>query len=272
MDPMSARKPIGSLTRGTTAPNRLRRIDRWLAAAAPARLVRSAADPLVVDLGFGSSPVTTIELARRLRRVRAGVEVVGIEIDPGRVLLARQLAEQLGADIGFARGGFELSPVSGRAPVIVRAANVWRQYPADEVAAGWAEVTSRLAPAGILVDATCDEIGRLSSWLVVSGTPPQPVCLTISLRLRGLESPAVVAERLPKVLIHRNTPGERVHDYLQALDQNWRRAAPMADFGVRQRFIRTCQTLQSDGWPLLDGPSRWRLGELSVAWEAVRPT
>jgi hypothetical protein len=25
-------------------------------------------------------------------------------------------------------------------------------------------------------------------------------------------------------------------------------------------------------WPLLDGPSRWRLGELTVAWEAVAPT
>jgi hypothetical protein len=24
-------------------------------------------------------------------------------------------------------------------------------------------------------------------------------------------------------------------------------------------------------WPLLDGPSRWRLGELTVAWTAVAP-
>lgn len=39
------------------------------------------------------------------------------------------------------------------------------------------------------------------------------------------------AERLPKVLIHRNVPGE----------------------------------------PVLDGPSRWRLGELTLDWSAVAP-
>jgi hypothetical protein len=25
------------------------------------------------------------------------------------------------------------------------------------------------------------------------------------------------------------------------------------------------------GWPVLDGPSRWRLGEVTVAWAAVEP-
>jgi hypothetical protein len=26
-----------------------------------------------------------------------------------------------------------------------------------------------------------------------------------------------------------------------------------------------------DGWPVQDGPSRWRLGEVTVGWEAVAP-
>jgi hypothetical protein len=30
------------------------------------------------------------------------------------------------------------------------------------------------------------------------------------------------------------------------------------------------QTVAAD-WPLLDGPSRWRLGEITVAWSAVAP-
>mgnify|MGYP000311794556 CR=1 FL=1 len=29
--------------------------------------------------------------------------------------------------------------------------------------------------------------------------------------------------------------------------------------------------LRDDGWPLLDGPARWRLGEVTVAWSAVEP-
>ncbi len=269
-------KPVGATTRGTTAPNRLRRIDRWLASPRIARGLRRAVDPLVVDLGFGASPVTTIELARRLRAVRADVEVIGIEIDAERVADARRLGATLGAGVAFHRGGFELGPLAGRRPLIVRAANVWRQYPVEDVASGWAEVTGRLAPEGLLVDATCDEIGRLAAWLTLpartgSGGAPEPESLTISLRLAGLQQPSVVAERLPKTLIHRNAPGERVHGYLQALDDAWRRTAPLSSFGARQRFCESCRLLRADGWPLLDGPGRWRLGEISIAWTAVAP-
>src|SRR4051794_19767824 len=77
-------RPAGVITRGTTNSNRLRRVDRWLTGV-HGRLLRGAADPLVVDLGYGASPVTTVELLRRLRTVRADVRVVGFEIDPERV-------------------------------------------------------------------------------------------------------------------------------------------------------------------------------------------
>src|SRR6185437_10477490 len=113
-------RPVGTITRGTTNPNRLRRIDRWLSAVEGRRL-RQAADPLVVDLGYGASPVTTVELLTRLRSVRPDVEVVGLEIDPERVLAAGGF-EQPG--LTFAHGGFELPLPGGRRPVLVRAANV----------------------------------------------------------------------------------------------------------------------------------------------------
>jgi hypothetical protein len=70
------------VTRGTTAPNRLRRVDRGLTGTL-AGVLRSAGDPLVVDLGFGGHPVTTVELAHRLRAVRPDVRVVGVEIGSG---------------------------------------------------------------------------------------------------------------------------------------------------------------------------------------------
>ncbi|MEO7234036.1 MAG: class I SAM-dependent methyltransferase, partial [Lapillicoccus sp.] len=117
---------------------------------------------------------------------------------------------------------------------------------------------------------TCDELGRLASWVAVEAAGP--VSLTVSLRLRGLEHPSVVAERLPKALIHRNVPGEPVHTFLEALDRAWRYAAPQAGFGVRQGWLTTCTSLRDGGWPVLDGPRRWRLGELTVAWSAVAPT
>ena len=102
-------------------------------------------------------------------------------------------------------------------------------------------------------------------------TADGPRSLTLSLRLAGLQRPSEVAERLPKALIHRNVPGERVHAFLTALDAAWARQAPHASYGVRQRFLATAAAVRGDGWPLLDGPSRWRLGELTVAWSAVAP-
>jgi hypothetical protein len=259
------RAPVGEVTRGTTAPNRLRRLDRWLVAR-HGRLLRAAADPLVVDLGFGASPVTTLELASRLRAVRDDVEVVGLEIDPARVAAAAALTR---AGVRFALGGFELGGLGGRRPVLVRAANVLRQYPEDGVGAAWGRMLAGLAPRGVVVDATCDEVGRRAAWVSVGADGPTG--LTFSLRLAGLPAPSAVAERLPKALIHRNVPGERVHAWLAALDDAWRRSAPMAAFGARQRWLATCRLVRDDGWPVRDGPRRWRLGEVEVGWEAVRP-
>ncbi|MBM6401513.1 class I SAM-dependent methyltransferase [Phycicoccus sonneratiae] len=263
---MPAPRPVGVVTRGTTNPNRLRRCDRWLAGPEARRLRRHPGPPVVVDLGYGASPVTAVELHERLRRVRADVEVVGVEIDPERVAAARPL-ERPG--LRFVRGGFEVPLPGGVRPVVVRAFNVLRQYDESEVAAAWATTVDRLAPDGLLVDGTCDELGRLAAWVAVGHGGPES--LTLSWRLRGLERPGVVAERLPKALIHRNVPGEPVHALLGALDATWERQAPLASYGVRQRFIGTVAALREAGWPVLGGPSRWRLGELTLAWSAVAP-
>jgi hypothetical protein len=96
------------------------------------------------------------------------------------------------------------------------------------------------------------------------------VSLTISLRMGGLGRPSDVAERLPKSLIHRNVPGEPVHAFLADLDLAWARSAPQSSWGARQRFLAMAREVR-ERWPLLDGPPRWRLGELTVAWSAVAP-
>ncbi|GAA4988892.1 class I SAM-dependent methyltransferase [Kineococcus glutinatus] len=259
---------MGSVTRGTTGPDRLRRVERWLAGPAAGPL-RTAVDPLVVDLGYGAHPVTVLDLQRWLRRVRPDVRVVGLEIDPERVAAARELTAGLPGAPRFARGGFELSVPGGGRPVLVRAFNVLRQYPEEDVAGAWELLRSRLAPGGVLVDGTCDEVGRRAAWIALdAGRGPRS--LTLSVRLGGLQRPSEVAERLPKALIHRNVPGEGVHDYLRALDAAWARAAPLGTFGARQRWVAACAEV-ARSFPLLDSPARWRLGEVTVAWAAVAP-
>ncbi|WP_090797248.1 SAM-dependent methyltransferase [Asanoa ishikariensis] len=257
-------RPQGFVTRGTTNPNRLRRIDNWIAAYA-AGVLRDAADPLVVDLGYGATPVTAVELRSRLARVRPDVRVVGLEIDPERVAFAASAADPPG--LTFARGGFELA---GLRPVVVRVLNVLRQYDEDRVAPAWATMTGALAPDGIVVEGTCDELGRLAAWVCLDRAGPRS--LTLAARLSTLDTPATLAERLPKALIHHNVPGEPVYDLLRALDDGWRDAAPYATFGARQRWQRAVASVKAGGWPVLDRPARWRLGELTVAWSAIMPT
>ena len=263
---MASRRPVGNITRGTTNPNRLRRVDRWLVGPQGFRLRRALDPPVVVDLGYGASPVTSVELLDRLRKLRPDTRLVGIEIDPARVLVAKSLERE---GLSFRLGGFEVPLDGGSRPTIVRAFNVLRQYDESEVAAAWETVRLRLAPGGLLVDGTCDELGRRSTWVAVDGSGP--VSLSLSMRLVDLQRPSDIAERLPKALIHRNVSGEPVHAYLEALDDSWARQAPHAAYGVRQRFMACAAAIQEQGWPLLDGPSRWRLGEITVAWSAVQP-
>ena len=255
---------MGSITRGTTNPNRLRRVDRWLAGPQAWRL-RRAQDPLVVDLGYGAGPVTAVELFDRLRRVRADTELIGIEIDPARVQAALPLERE---GLSFRQGGFEL-PVPGRRPVLVRAFNVLRQYDEADYLAHWDQVRSRLAEDGLFIDGTSDEIGRRSTWVAIGADGP--LSLSISMRFGAFTLPSDVADRLPKALIHRNVAGERVNGFLLAMDKAWLDAAPQAAFGSRQRWGAMCAALAAAGWPLLDAPARWRLGEITVAWSAVEP-
>jgi hypothetical protein len=255
--------PIGSITRGTTGTNRLRRIDRRIATL-PA--LRRAEHPLVVDLGYGASATTTLELHQRLSRVRPDIEVVGIEIDPARVKLASGFARE---GVSFRMGGFEVPLADGRGATVIRALNVLRQYDESAVLDAWRRMVSRLEPGGVLVEGTCNEVGRVASWADVTADGPQS--LTISLRLADLEKPSIVAERLPKVLIHRNVPGERIHAFILDLDRHWQFNAGLSVYGPSQRWIATAEGLRADGWPVLGGRARWKLGELTVAWEAVAP-
>ncbi|MDJ0346679.1 class I SAM-dependent methyltransferase [Streptomyces sp. H10-C2] len=260
-----AARPIGTITRGTTNPNRLRRMDRWIAVALGAEL-RRAADPVAVDLGYGAAPWTAVELLGRLRTVRPTAEVVGLEIDPARVTAAEPYRRE---GLTFAHGGFEVPLPGGRRPVLIRAANVLRQYEEGEVTAVWDRLRSRLAPGGLLVEGTCDEIGRRHVWVAIG--PEGPRTVTFATRLGSLDRPSDLAERLPKALIHRNVPGEPVHAFLSEFDRAWATAAPFASLGARQRWIRSVRSLAEAGWPITDGPARWRQGEITVRWEALAP-
>ena len=256
-------RPFGVITRGTTNQNRLRRCDRWMVAHPEiSSLLRSggpAAAPLAIDVGYGASHTTTCEWAMWLRTVNPSVRVTGLEIHPDRVLPPRD-------GVTFELGGFELA---GYHPQLVRAFNVLRQYDVDQVPVAWKTVTSRLAPGGFFVEGTCDEIGRRSTLILLNAQGPQT--LTLAWDPFDVAKPSDLAERLPKVLIHRNVPGEPIHELLQAADKAWADNAGWAPHGPRVRWRHAHSQLIASGWPLT--PIRRRLSDnsLTIPWSRVAP-
>lgn len=239
-------------------------MDRWFSWRAGSAL-RRAENPLVVDVGFGASAVTTQQWWRHLLRIRGDVRVVGLDIDAERVDSAAGSA--IAGRLEFARGGFELA---GHRPVLIRAANVLRQYDESDVAGAWKRMRAALQPGGFLLEGTCDEQGRIGAWILLDRDGP--LSLTLAADVTRLDSPAVLAERLPKALIHRNVPNEPVGELMSALEQRWRIGAPNTVFGARYRWRCMLDAMAMDGWPIVEPPSRRRDGTVTVPWGVVAPS
>lgn len=260
---MKRHKPLGIITRGTTNPNRLRRVDSWIVWKYGNKL-RNLQTPIVIDLGFGASPITTLELSQRIHRIAPRTTIIGLEIDRERVAAAKPFEEQ---HVQFREGGFELAQIEN--PLIVRAFNVLRQYKEAEVKDAWSEMSRHLHPEGAIIDGTCDELGRLATWIEISKTGPNS--LTLSVRLKDLIDPIEIAERLPKVLIHHNLPGSAIYDFFQDLQRAWRSAAGVGVFGSKQRWRATVEQMRNT-WPILSPRNRDRFGEITVEWKAIEPS
>ena len=223
----------GVVARGVVALQRLNRIKPNLADQAKPVIHSAAGAPLVALLRLCMHVVFHESHVRRAadRSVVPGVRPAWMRPRPAAdALLLVDFERGLAVateKLHFTHGGFETPlPKGVESATIIRAFNVLRQYDESEVAAAWQLMQSRLSSDGLLIEGTCDEIGRLSSWVTLSST--EPLWFTISLRLNGLEQPSKVAERLPKALIHHNVPGERIHDWLSAIDRAWAKNSPLS--------------------------------------------
>lgn len=254
------KRPIGTITRGTTHPNRLRRVDAWLAWRYQ-HLLTHTGSPLIVDLGYGHTPITTLEMAERLLSLNPGLRVVGLEIDAERVSAAHRYATE---QVQFALGGFEVPTCEN--PILIRAFNVLRQYAESEVRQHWHTMQSRLATQGRIIEGTCDEPGRLASWVELD--VQQPLSLTLAASLPRLKQISDIAPRLPKVLIHHNIAGHPIHRFFRDADAAWASHSGLRIFGARQRWAATLRSLRGT-WPVLTPPSRDRHGEMTIAWSAL---
>ena len=248
------RKPQGQPTRGKTARNRLRRVDIFLMRYDPALLRADPASAWAVDLGYGAEPLTTLEMAARLRRLNPTLPVLGVELDPVRVAAALPYAD---AHTAFRLGGFNL-PLEGSAGAsarLVRAFNVLRQYDETAVADAWWRLGQSVLPGGLLIEGTSDPLGRVWVANVLRRTlddaqPWRAEGLVFSTNFRTGFDPAQFQPVLPKNLIHRMLPGEWIDDFFA----RWKKAAlttsPLQTWGVRPWFVAAGEALRAEGAPV----------------------
>jgi len=235
-------KPHGQITRGKTAPNRLRQTDIFLAVAYP-HLVR-AADGLYIDLGYGAYPITTVETLQRLRRLNPLLQVMGVEIDPQRVAEAEPYSQP---GLSFRFGGFNLPLESGERVSFIRAFNVLRQYAEAEVTDALDSLNAYLAESGLLIEGTCDPPGRLLTFNLFQKRNGQleRIAFVLAPRLSALTldfDPRDFQAVLPKNFIHHAEPGGAIDEFFEAWYRAWQSARGRAT-DVRQIFSATALRL-----------------------------
>lgn len=260
-----SKRPQGQPTRGKTAVNRLRSVDTFMILYDSHLLRRedgAFAGAWFVDLGYGAEPVTTLESAKRFRRINPGLPVLGVEIDPARVAAAQPYAD---AKTQFRLGGFNLPlhrRADGRIESVraIRAFNVLRQYDEVQVAPAYEELAHCVLPGALLIEGTSDPSGKLWVANVLRRAPDAPLwrleVIVFYSRKGAFVTPESFQAVLPKNLIHRVTPGEPIHAFVQAWREAAQRTAHERVWGNQRWFIAAGRLLQEFGF-VVDVRRRW---------------
>lgn len=256
---------LGQVTRGKTAPNRLRKTDVFLALAFAERVRHMRG--WYVDLGYGAYPVTSLETLVRLRRLNPRLRVLGVEIDPVRVAEAAPHARE---GMVFRQGGFNLPVRPDETVSVVRAFNVLRQYPEAEVAQALQALAASMEAGALMLEGTCDPSGRLMTFNLFEhdGTALQRSALVLCPSLRAGFTPRQLQAVLPKNFIHHAEPGGPIDQFFGAWHASWQAARAQAS-DTRHIFAHAARRLADQyGYGVDKRPGLLQRGFLclSPAW------
>jgi len=236
-------RPAGQPTRGKTALNRLRQIDVYIALAHSEVLMGGA--PLVVDIGFGAYAWTTLEMRDRWLPLNFRLKIVGVEIDPERVVAAQPYA--VPPLIDFRLGGFNLAALCGRRTVrLIRCFNVLRQYDPGGVAPALADMAEALEMGGLLIEGTSNPTGRIVAFDVYCQREEglRHEALVFGTNFRSEVQPEDFQAILPKRLIH-EALAPRPAAFFRVWQQALQRARGIGLTGRRQ-WIDAALRLRAD--------------------------
>ena len=247
---------IGVETRGKTTQNRLRRVDNFVIMYCKDLILDE--QHLFVDLGYGHTPITTLESAKRFRRYNPQLSILGVEIDHKRTREAQQFADDT---TYFRQGGFNLPlqnhPVTSQRETVnlIRAFNVLRQYDLEsDCHNSHMIMCNHLNTNGILIEGTSDPFGRIWVANIIRKQIDQSLlieALVFSTNFRDGFRISSFQEILPKNFIHRMTGQEEM---IYRFFQHWKISSEQAgksmkkifNIGIRQEFIITAKYLAEE--------------------------
>lgn len=249
-------------TRGRTRPGRLRALDAYLVHREPELLSRTSGPwehAAFVDVGFGEHPWTTLESAHALRTLNPRLPVVGVELEASRVETAAPYTDAL---THFRQGGFDL-PLGPHEPArLVRAMNLLRQYPPEQVPAVHQRLGERLLPSGLLVEGSSDTHGGVLVAHLLRRGPhhlEREALLFYTDFSHGF-APLLFRDWLPRDLRRRVLPGTPLHAFFTAWTQAWQHVRACNHVQPAAAFLHSALRLaeegvavETDGWLLERG-------------------
>jgi hypothetical protein len=201
---------------------------------------------VVVDLGYGRVPITTVEWFKRLHAVHPHVRMVGVERDSERVAAAQPMSEP---GMVFRKGDFQLPMADDEPVLLMRAMNVLRQYEQNAALAAHEQLLAQMADGGLLVEGTCDPPGRTMVVQIlrrVSEGDTRPEGLLFARSFHETFDPRSFQAVLPKHLIHRMESGEPIADFFEAWSRASARTRSIAEFGQKQFFVAAAEALAGE--------------------------
>jgi hypothetical protein len=247
---------VGTETRGKTTHNRLRRVDNFVLMYCYDLIMSD--EHLYVDLGYGHTPITTLESARRFRRYNTQLLILGVEIDNKRVRDAQPFAN---SRTFFRQGGFNLplqiNSITGQRETVnlIRAFNVLRQYDLEsDCHDSHVLMCNYLNVNGILIEGTSDPFGRIWVANIIRKQIDHSLlieALVFSTNFRDGFHIASFQQILPKNFIHRMTGrNEMIYKFFEdwkiSYEQIGKSMKSRFHIGVRQQFIITAKYLAEE--------------------------
>ena len=223
----------------------MRALDGWIVASCVELLDGRGA---IVDLGYGETPVTTLELASAVRSVNSALRVVGIE----------RSVEEEESQLELIEGDFTTCATLGPT-ALVRAMNVVRGYREDEVPAIHAALGAGLVEGGLVLEGSTDTEGHVTVAHLLRRRGEVLVREALLFHTdftRGF-SPWLFRDWLPRDLRRSALPGTAIHELL------WRWDAKAKATGLddpRGRFTSSVHdVVDATEWELEHGFSRWKV-------------